>query len=90
MENDYEPISGEIGLDFNIKKKAILSQSDFKDKFIEKAGTYGWQIDDENGMITDLDDCLEENVYSELFDCSYIDENCLLGYPGLYSIRSQN
>ena len=39
------------------------------------------QIDDENGMITDLDDCLEENVYSELFDCSYIDENCLLGYP---------
>lgn len=81
LGNDYEPISGEIGLDFNIRKKAILCQSDFKDKFIEKAGTYGWQIDDENGMITDLDDCLEENVYSELFDCSYIDENCLLGYP---------
>ena len=83
-ENDYEPISGEIGLDFDIEKKASIEQDGFKDKFIAKARAYGWKLeneDDGSEDIEDLCDCLDEDVYSELFDCSSYDGSCLLGYP---------
>ncbi len=81
--NDYEPITGEIGLDFKVTRKASPEQEDFKKKFIEKASLYGWNISETGNCVSDkLYACLEEDdVRDELDYCTYIEENCLLGYP---------
>jgi len=80
---DYEPIIGEIGLDFKVARKATPESVDFKKKFIEKASSYGWVINDTGNCVSDnLYSCLEEDdVRNELDYCTAIEENCLLGYP---------
>lgn len=80
---DYEPITGEIGLDFKVARKATPESVDFKKKFIEKASSYGWVINDTGNCVSDnLYSCLEEDdVRNELDYCTAIEENCLLGYP---------
>lgn len=84
---DYEPITGEIGLDFKVARKANPESMDFKNKFIEKASSYGWEINGTGNCVSDnlyscLYSCLEEaDVVNELDYCTAIEENCLLGYP---------
>lgn len=80
--NDYEPITGEIGLDFKVMRKASPEYGDFKKKFIEKAFSYDWVINDTGNCVSDLYSCLEEDdVRTELCDYADNEENCLLGYP---------
>ena len=80
-ENDYEPIRGETGLDFSLEKKASPDYGAFNEKFIEKAAKYGWRMDTKPEDINDLYEFLESEVGDELYECAYIEENCLLGYP---------
>lgn len=77
--NDYEPISGEIALDFSVRKTASPHYGNFKDEFIEKAALYGWKI--ENKTDYDICNCLENGIGYELDDYGCHEENCLLGYP---------
>ncbi len=81
--NDYEPITGETGLDFKVVKKASPEYGNFKKRFIEKASSYGWVINDAGNCVSDnLYSCLEEDeVRFELMDYVDYEENCLLGYP---------
>ncbi len=79
--NDYEPITGEIGLDFDIQKRASAEYGDFKEMFIKKAASYGWQIENNADNTGDLYDCLDSDAGDELFECAFNEENCLLGYP---------
>lgn len=80
--NDYEPISGEIALDFKINKKASPLYGSFKELFINKAALYGWKIDDKaDEVFNDLSDCLEDEAADELYEYAYFEQNCLLGYP---------
>lgn len=78
---DYEPITGVIGLDFKVQKKASPEYGDFKKIFIKKAAMYGWKIEEKTDGFGDLYDCLDSDVGDELFECAHTEENCLLGYP---------
>lgn len=80
LADDYEPITGEIGLDFSVRKTASPHYGEFKEIFLKKAALYGWQIA-EKPPYYDLYHCLGEDVCYELDEYACQEENCLLGYP---------
>lgn len=93
-ENDFEPISSEIGLDFELKKSVSVESEDFKIAFIKKASSYGWSIKNIGNCVTDtLYFCLEEDneeAASELLDYAYNENDCLLGYPTFTQFDPRN
>lgn len=77
--SEYDPVKGEIGLDFKVEKRASADYGNFKEMFIKKAAIYGWLIDKKDNE--DLYDCLDSDIRDELLECAYNGESCLLGYP---------
>ena len=84
-ENDFEPIKGEIALDFEMRKSVAVESEDFKIAFIKKASSYGWNLRNTGDTIFDtLHCCLEEDddeAASEFLDYADNEYNCLLGCP---------
>lgn len=80
---EFDPIYGEIGLDFEAKLKASPDYGDFKKEFIRRAASYGWEIKEPEDMVDPdlLYYCLDDDVSDFLLDYCMENESCLLGYP---------
>lgn len=82
LADDYEPITGEIGLDFKMQITSSPLYGEFKELFIKKAALYGWQIDDKpDEVFNDIFDCVGDEASDELYEYAYHEDNCLLGFP---------
>lgn len=77
--NYYEPIGGEIALDFKVRKTSSPDYGKFKELFIKKAALYGWLIDGKGDY--HLVNCVDSDASDELYGYAYNEDNCLLGYP---------
>lgn len=79
--NDYDVITGEIGIDFEISKMASPEYGEFKNRFIELAAEQGWHLDN-NEDVKVLDYLIDDwDIMGEIYDICHKHKYQLLGYP---------
>lgn len=76
--NDYDVITGEVGIDFEITKIASPEYGEFKNRFIELAEEEGWHIDN-NKDVAVLDYLIDDwDIMGEIYDMCHKYKNQLL------------
>ena len=79
--NDYDVITGVVGIDFEISKIASPDYGEFKNRFIELAEEQGWHIDNKKDVMV-LDYLIDDwDIMGEIYDMCHKYKNQLLGYP---------